>query len=110
MVADGFVENFIVILECVVDEELAHCLVVHMCGKRGHGPHKTIRVREVFCKEIQNHVAAVGIVARIHGHLTEEITHVGIYYRQRAETVPEIVEGIQCLYAYACSLIFKSDK
>ena len=37
VVADGFVENFIVILECVVDEELAHCLVVHMCGKRVMG-------------------------------------------------------------------------
>ena len=30
VVADGFVENLIVVLESVVNKEFAHCLVVHM--------------------------------------------------------------------------------
>ena len=61
-------------------------------------------------QEIQYHVAALGGIARIHGHLSEKIAYLGMNHRERAETVPQIVENIYGLHARTRTLIFESDK
>ena len=61
----------------------------------------------MFGKEVKYHVAALRIVARIHGHLSEKVFNRRIHYGKSTQTVPQVIEsGI----FFAVSEIFEEKK
>ena len=60
----------------------------------------------MLAKEVENHVAALAIVGRIHRHFAEKIFDFGVYHRQSAQTVPKIVEGIESFGTGLRRLVF----
>ena len=55
----------------------------------------------MLLQEIENHVASLTDVAGVHGHLSEEIAHVGHDDRQCSQSVPQVVEGEEALGSHA---------
>ncbi len=68
-------------------------------AQRRYRPHQTVGVGEILVEEVEYHVAAHRRVARVHGHLSEEIAYLGIDNRERAEAVPKVVESVYGLCA-----------
>ena len=54
---------------------------------------KVVFVSKVFSKEVENHVAALAVIAWVHGHLSEEVLASGHDDSKCAKSVPEVVEG-----------------
>ena len=59
--------------------------------------HQTVAVGEVAAQEPDQGVAGHGLVGRVHGNLAEEVLDAGIQHDQRAESVPEVVQGVDAL-------------
>ena len=95
VVAYSLVEYLIVILESCACEELVHVFTIHVGLKLPERLDQTFRVGEMLVKEIKYHVAALWVVAWIHGHFSKQILYRGIYDRQGSETVPKIVKGVE---------------
>ena len=108
--ADFPVQNLVVILEVIFAEEGLQFLLVGLYGQRVDGSHQPVLVGKMFPQEVQNHVAPLADVIGIHGHLPEEIFHVGHDDRQRAKSVPQVVEGKQSLAVGTCRLVLHGDK
>lgn len=85
---DGFVE-YLVIVEIVgTGEYIAHRLQVGFGVERVYGAHESVGIAEVLVHEVEDHVAALLVVAGIHGDLAEEIFDFGMHDGESAETVP----------------------
>lgn len=109
-VANLAVEDAVVLPEVGAREDLGQLLLGVLVAQRVDGHDEVVLVVEVLLEEIEDHVAADADVARIHGHLAKEVPDVGIDDRQRAETIPKVVEGEDALGVLAHVLVVERDK
>ena len=86
------VENLVIFLEGLLAEENLKFFRVSLNLQRVHWDDEVLLVLKVFFEEIQYHVSPFADVRGIHGHLAEEVFHVGLYYGEGAKSVPKIVE------------------
>ena len=104
------VENAVVGLEVILAEQLAQLLLGSLDFERLEGDDEVLAVVKVFLEEIENHVAAPADVGGIHGHLAEEILDVGLDDGERAQPVPQVVEGEEALGPHARALVGQGDE
>ena len=66
-----------------------------------------VGIGEMLVEEVEQHVAALAVVARIHRELPEEIFDLRMQHCKGSEAVPKIVEGENRLRARFRRLIFQ---
>ena len=59
-------------------------------------------------EEVLDEVSCLTVVLRIHGHLAEEVLHVGALDDERSETVPKVIESEKRLCTSLTALILRS--
>ena len=104
------VEDEVVFFECRAGEECVELVSAGLDDKGMFGPDKALFVAKVLFEEIEYHVSGLGIERGIHRHLAKEIFQPGYDHRERAQTVPKVVEGKEALAQAAGALVFKRDK
>ena len=64
----------------------------------------------MLLQEIENHIATLTDVRRIHRHLSKEIFSIGHNYGKCSQTVPEIIERKKAFGAHTGTLIAQRDE
>lgn len=101
------VEYEVVLLEVVLAEQGCELLLRSLYLQWVKRQDEVVLVVEVLLEEVEDHVAATAYVRRVHGHLAEEVLHVGLDDGERAESVPEVVECEEALRSAACALVLE---
>ena len=104
------VEDEVVLLEVVLAEQGCELLLRGLYLQRVERYDEVVLVVEVLLEEVENHVAAAAYVRRVHGHLAEEVLHVGLDDGERTESVPQVVECEEALRSAACALVLERDE
>ena len=102
---DSGIQYAVVGLEVIGMEHLLHRPVRFRHLQRLNGAHQPVAIGEMLVQEMEYHVAALFIVARIHGNLPEQVFDFGIKHCQRPQAIPQVVEHIDGLYALPGTLI-----
>ena len=95
------VEDLKVLLVASPREDAFHLGPVYAELQGELGPCQVVGVGEVALQEVVQRVARLLIVVGVHGYLAEKVLHVGVQHHQRAEPIPEVVEGVYTLPAQA---------
>ena len=99
-----------VALEIATVEELTERFLIGIGLERCDRPYKLVGIGEIFVEEEEYHVAADRCIARIHSHLAEEIADIRVDDRQRAKTVPKVIEHIDGFCTGARALVFRTHE
>ncbi len=87
-----------------------HLLLVNVNGDRVIRHSKLVRIGEIFQHEVQNHVAGLDVVMRIHCHFPEQIPYLPVIYDDSTQSVPEVIKGEEALAAHRGTLVLRPDK
>ena len=104
------IQDPIILPKAPMPKERLHSGLVHVHRQRMDRLHQPVRIREMTAEEVEDHVARLHVVARIHGHLAEEISQRRVDHRQRPQPVPQVVEDEDAARPWQRGLIVERDE
>ena len=102
------VQDAVVVLEVAGAEHSSEFFFAMLQFERRDGQDEVVLVLEILLEEVQDEVATASVVRRVHGHLAEEVAHVGFDDGDCSDAVPKVVEREDGFDAGACTLVFYS--